>query len=282
MAKIGFLGLGLMGTPMARRLLGAGHDVAVWNRTPEKAEALTADGAEVAATPAEAAAGREAVITMVRDRDALEAVLFGDDGVATELQPGSLLIDMSTVGRDAELAFAERLRDGVDVVDAPVVGSTPRAEKGELTILAGGSEQAYGRARPLLEVLGKPARVGELGAGSAMKLVLNSTLGAVLLGIGEALAVGDSLGLDRGAVLDALENGYLGGMVKMKRGVIESGEYSPQFKLSLAAKDLRLVEEAVDRPLRGVTVAREAFDEAERAGRGDEDYSALIDHLERG
>jgi len=284
MAKVGFLGLGLMGAPMARRLVAAGHEVAVWNRTAQKAEELAGDGAEVASTPAEAAAGREAVITMLTDRDALEAVLFGDDGAAGGLGSGSLLLDMSTVGPDAVRTVASRLPDGVDYVDAPVTGSTPRAEAGELTIWAGGSAEAYERARPLLEVFGTPQRVGDLGAGSAMKLVLNSTLGAILLGIGEALALGEALGLDRAAVLDALENSYLGAMVKVKREMLEAGEFPPQFKVSLATKDLRLVEEAArgaGRSLRGVAAAREAFEDAVRAGRGDEDYAAVIEELER-
>jgi 3-hydroxyisobutyrate dehydrogenase-like beta-hydroxyacid dehydrogenase len=282
MARIGFLGTGLMGAPMARRLLGAGHDVAVWNRTRDKAEALAADGAVVASTPAEAARGREVVITMLTGPDALEAVLFGEEGVAPALEPGALLIDMSTVGRDAELDVAGRLPKGVEFVDSPVTGSTPRAEAGELTILVGGSEEVYERARPVLEVLGTPRRFGDLGSGAAMKLVLNSTLGAILMGIGEALALGRALGLDRAAVLDALENSYLGGMVKVKRSMLESGEFPAQFKLALAAKDLRLVEEAASRPLSGVAAARQAFDDAERAGRGEEDYAALADHLERG
>ena len=244
MTKVGFLGLGLMGAPMARRLVDAGHDVAVWNRTASRAEALAAAGALVASTPAEAAAGREVVVTMLTDRDALEAVLFGPGGAAGALESGAVLVDMSTVGRDAVLDVADRLPEGVALLDAPVTGSTPRAEAGELTIMAGGSEEAYERARPLLEVLGTPRRVGELGAGAALKLVLNSTLGAVLMGIGEALALGDALGLDRAAVLDALEGSYLGAMVQTKRSMLDSGEFPPQFKLSLAAKDLRLVEAA--------------------------------------
>jgi 3-hydroxyisobutyrate dehydrogenase-like beta-hydroxyacid dehydrogenase len=283
MARIGFLGLGLMGEPMAGRLVDAGHDVAVWNRTASRADGLRERGAMVAATPDEAAAGREVVITMLTDVDALEGVLFGDDGAAAALAPGSLLVDMSTVGRDAVLDVAGRLPEGVELVDSPVTGSTPRAEAGELTILAGGSPAAYERVRPVLEVLGTPRRVGDLGAGAAMKLVSNSTLGAILVGIGEALALGDAMGLDRGAVLDLLENSYLGGMVKAKREMLESGEYPPQFKLSLAAKDLRLVVRAAadgGRTLRGSAVAREAFDAAEEAGRGDEDYAALVAWLE--
>jgi len=272
-----------MGRPMSLNLLKAGHSVTVWNRTASRADALRERGAEVAAAPAGAAAGREVAITMLTDADALEDVLFGEDGAAAALAPGSLLIDMSTVGRDAVLAVADRLPGGVEMLDSPVTGSTPRAEAGELTILVGGTPAAYERARPVLEVLGTPRRVGDLGAGAAMKLVSNSTLGAILVGIGEALALGDALGLDRAAVLDLLENSYLGGMVKTKRAMLESGEYPPQFKLSLAAKDLRLVERAAadgGRTLRGSTVAREAFDAAEQAGRGDEDYAALVAWLE--
>ncbi|MFL5798873.1 MAG: NAD(P)-dependent oxidoreductase [Actinomycetota bacterium] len=284
MARIGFLGLGLMGTPMARRLLGAGHDLTVWNRTTEKAEALSADGAKVAATPAEAAAGNEIVITMLADRDVLEAVLFGPDGATGAFETGMVYVDMSTVGRDAVLAVARRLPEGVEFLDAPVTGSTPRAEAGGLTILVGGPEEAFERVRRVLEVLGKPTRYGGQGAGAAMKLVLNSTLGAVMTGVGEALALGLALGLDKEAVLDALEGSYLSAMVKAKRDMFESGEYPAQFKLSLAAKDLRLVEEAAGRAgrnLTGVATARKTFDEAVAAGLGDDDFGALVEHVVR-
>ncbi len=285
MARIGFCGLGLMGTAMARRLVDSGHDLAVWNRTAEKAELLREAGAEVAATPAEAARGRDIVITMVADGPALEQVLFDDQGVGAGLEPGALLVDMSTVGRDAVLDAAERLPAGVELVDAPVVGSTPRAEAGGLGILVGGSDEAFERARPVLEVLGTPRHVGTQGAGAAMKLVMNSTLGALVVALGESLALGTALGLDRTTVLDALESSYLGPLLKLKRPMVESGEYPTQFRLSLAAKDLRLVEDAAARAgteLRGVTLAREMFEEAATAGRADQDYAALIAHLQGG
>jgi 3-hydroxyisobutyrate dehydrogenase len=284
MARIGFLGLGLMGTPMARRLLGAGHELTVWNRSADKAEALSAEGAKVAGTPAEAASGNEVVITMLTDRDALELVVFGPDGMAEGLEPGAVYVDMSTVGREAVLGVAGRLPDGVEFLDAPVTGSTPRAEAGGLTILVGGSEEAFARVRDVLEVLGKPSLVGVQGAGAAMKLVMNSTLGAVMVGVGEALALGLALGLEKDAVLDALENSYLGAMVKSKRQMIESGRYPTQFKLSLATKDLRLVEEAArgaGRELEGVTKAREIFEAGVADGFGDDDFAALVEHLIR-
>jgi hypothetical protein len=138
----------------------------------------------------------------------------------------------------------------------------------------------FERVRPVLEVLGRPSRVGGLGAGAAMKLVMNSTLGVVIVGIAEALALGAALGLEEGAVLDALQGSYLGGMVEAKRRMIETGEYPPQFRMTLAAKDLRLAEEAGPR-LPGVTLAREAFEAAAAAGLGDRDYAALIEFLRR-
>ncbi len=284
MARIGFCGLGLMGTPMVKRLIHDGHGLAVWNRTAEKAEPLREAGAEVAATPANAARGRDIVITMVADGPALEEVLFGEDGVAAGIGAGAILVEMSTVGRDAALDAAERLPAGVEMLDAPVMGSTPRAEAGGLQILVGGSDEAFERARAVLEVLGTPRHVGERGAGAAMKLVMNSTLGALVMALGESISLGTALGIDRTVVLDALEDSYLGPLVKLKREMIESGEYPTQFRLSLAAKDLRLVEEAAadaGLELRGITLARQMFDEAAAAGRSDQDYAALVANLQR-
>ena len=280
MARIGFCGLGLMGRRMARRLADAGHDMVVWNRTRERADELESAGARVAATPAGAARDRDVVITMLADPAAFRDVLFREEGLAAGLSPGTTLVDMSTVGRDAVLDAAGRLPEGVAFLDAPVVGSTARAEAGGLTILVGGPEDAFERVRPVLEVLGRPNHVGGLGAGAAMKLVMNSTLGVVIVGIAEALALGAALGLEEGAVLDALQGSYLGGMVEAKRRMIETGEYPPQFRMTLAAKDLRLAEEAGPR-LPGVTLAREAFEAAAAAGLGDRDYAALIEFLRR-
>src|SRR5207237_2441450 len=130
MAKIGFLGLGEMGTPMARRLLQAGHEVVVWNRTAERTAVLAKEGASVAATPAKAAAGRDIIITMLATPAALEQVLFGTDGLAPALSPGQVLVDMSTVGPDEVRAAAARLPKGVALVDAPVRGSVPQATSG--------------------------------------------------------------------------------------------------------------------------------------------------------
>ncbi len=283
MAKIGFLGTGSMGRPMAARLLGAGHDVTVWNRTPERARPLEQAGATVAGTPAEAARGAEFVFTMLADGAAVDDVLFGQDGAAAVMSPGTLVVEMSTIGPAGVRRIREGLPVEVDLIDAPVMGSTLRAEAGELVIVAGGSEDAFQRARELLEVLGHPRRVGELGAAAALKLVMNSTLGPMLVAIGEGLALGRALGLDEGTVLDAMEAGYLAPLVKLKRQMIETGQFPAQFKLSLAAKDFGLAADAARGAgvvLRGLELSRRLLDQATAAGLGDQDYAALIAFLD--
>jgi 3-hydroxyisobutyrate dehydrogenase-like beta-hydroxyacid dehydrogenase len=279
MTKIAFLGLGQMGTPMATRLLAAGHELTVWNRTIERAEPLREAGAAVARTPAEAGRTADVAITMVTDPGALERIVFGPDGLAEALGPGRQLLEMSTVGPDEVRSIAERLPEGVDVVDAPVVGSVPQATGGELKVLAGGSDEAFERVRPILETFGSVRHVGGPGAGAAMKLVVNCTLGAAITAVGEAIALADVLGLDRGATLDVLSGSQLGPAVHSKRESIETGSYPPRFKLSLAAKDLRLVADAAasaGRDLPVATAARTWLERALAAGAGDMDYSAVV------
>ena len=197
MASVAFVGLGAMGSRMARRLVDAGHEVAVWNRTPAKAEPLAAAGARVAATPAETARGAELAITMVRDATALEAVTSGAHGLLAALESGALLVEMSTVGQPPLKQLAQRLPEGVGLLDAPVLGSISEAEQGTLRIFVGGDAALAERARPVLETLGDPIHVGGLCNGAAAKLVANSTLFAVIAALGEAIALGDCLGLER-------------------------------------------------------------------------------------
>jgi 3-hydroxyisobutyrate dehydrogenase-like beta-hydroxyacid dehydrogenase len=279
MAKLAFVGLGLMGTPMASRLLEAGHDLTVWNRTTEKTRPLAEQGASVASTPAQAAAGVEAVITMVANQRALEQVVLGPDGLAAALAPGQLLIDMSTVGPDAVRSVAARLPHGVRMVDAPVRGSVPEATAGRLAIYVGADRPDFERVQPILAVLGTPHRVGGLGAGAAAKVANNSTLGAAIAAFGEALALGDALGLDRSALLDVLADSPIGSTVRAKRANVESGTWPPNFKLTLALKDLRLVNDIADRAGRRLGVAsasRAWLEQAAEASAGDLDFSAVI------
>jgi 3-hydroxyisobutyrate dehydrogenase-like beta-hydroxyacid dehydrogenase len=279
-SKVAFCGLGLMGAPMAERLLATGHDLTVWNRTREKTEPLVAKGAAEAAAPAEAARHAGVVITMLATPEALEDVVFGSGGLAEGLHEGQTYLEMSTVGPAVVRDMAERLPDGVTVLDAPVLGSVPQATNGELKIFVGGPKDAFEVIRPVLEAMGTPERLGELGAGAAMKLVVNSTLGALMTGLGEALALGDALGLDTGLMLDVLAESAIGVAARGKRSMIESGRFEPpNFKVALAGKDLRLVSEAAEGAgveLKVAAAASQWFEQAEDHGLSDLDYAAVI------
>lgn len=279
MAKIGFLGLGEMGTPMATRLLRAGHDLTVWNRSAERTAPLAKEGAAVVSSPAQAAAGADFVITMLATPEALEQVLFGDQGVASTIEPGQILIDMSTVGPDEVHSAAARLPGGVSLVDAPVRGSVPQATSGQLEVFAGATDENYERVRPTLERLGKVRHTGGPGSGAAMKLVANLVLGAAIVTLGEALALGESLELERGLLFDVLTDSQIGPVVRAKRANIESGDFAPSFKLRHAAKDLRLVTEAANarrRDLKQARVNRAWLDEAAAHGAADLDFSSVV------
>jgi 3-hydroxyisobutyrate dehydrogenase-like beta-hydroxyacid dehydrogenase len=284
MTTLALCGLGQMGGALANRLLEGGHELIVWNRTAERAGALVERGARAAATPAEAARSADAVVTMLATPAALEQVVFGADGLTTGLAPGSTLIEMSTVGPDAVRALAARLPEGVHLLDAPVLGSVPQATQGTLELFVGGPEDVFERWRPVLELLGRPVHFGPVGAGAAMKLVANLTLGVLMTGLGEALALADAEGLDQALVLDALAGSPIGATVKSKRDNVESGTYPPNFKLSLAVKDLRLVTEAAARAGLDLCVAPAArawLEMADEAGLGPRDYSAVIAHVRR-
>jgi 3-hydroxyisobutyrate dehydrogenase/2-hydroxy-3-oxopropionate reductase len=282
MTSIGFIGLGAMGTRMAQRLVAGPHGVTVWNRTTKRAEPLAAAGALLAGTAAEAARAGEIVITMVRDSDALRDVMHGSDGVLAGLRPGTALVEMSTVGPRAVHGLARELPAEIGLADAPVLGSVTEAEAGSLRIFVGGDAELFGRIRPVLAVLGDPLYVGELGSGAAAKLVANSTLFAVICALGEAIALGEGLGLSRETVFDVLAATPLAAQAERRRRAIESASYPQRFKLSLARKDAELVlaaakEAGVD--LRLAEAARTWFAEAEEAGLGALDYSAVFARL---
>jgi 3-hydroxyisobutyrate dehydrogenase-like beta-hydroxyacid dehydrogenase len=279
MSKIAFLGLGQMGAPMAARLLEAGHHVTVWDRTPGRAAPLVGRGAVAAASPAQAVAGVDVAITMLATPDALEQVVFGEEGLALALGPGQVFIDMSTVGPRTVGEVRARLPEGVSMVDAPVRGSVPEATAGRLHVFVGAAGDDFERVRPILASLGDVRHVGEPGSGAAMKLVVNSTLGASIVAFGEALALGMSLGLDRGPVLDVLAESPIGPAVVTKRAMVEADSYPPSFKLRHAAKDMRLVAEAGEAAgldLREASAARGWLEEAAGEGAADLDYAAVV------
>jgi 3-hydroxyisobutyrate dehydrogenase len=279
MAKLAFLGLGLMGTPMATRLLAAGHDLTVWNRTSAKAGPLVDQGARAAASPAEAVDGVDAVITMMANPQALEQVLFGDNGVAGALGSGQWFIDMSTVGPQMIHSVAQRLPNSCHLIDAPVRGSVPEATTGRLAIYVGATPADFEHVQPLLATLGTPHHVGCPGAGAATKVVVNLTLGVAMAALGEALALGDALGLDEGTLLDILAESPIGPTVRAKRANIESGTYPPNFKLTLALKDLRLVTEEATRAgedLKLAAATRTWLEQAAGEGESELDFSAVV------
>jgi 3-hydroxyisobutyrate dehydrogenase-like beta-hydroxyacid dehydrogenase len=264
--KVAVVGLGAMGSRIARRLLDAGHDLTVWNRTAAKAEAF---GAPVAASPAQAASSAEVVITMVADPAALRDVTEGPDGVAAGAGTATV-IDMSTVGPAAVERLASVL--DTDLLDAPVLGSLSEAEEGRLSIFVGGEEDVFDRWHELLGVLGTPHYVGPQGSGAAAKLVANSTLFGVIGVIGEALALAGSLGLTREAAFRVLSTTALADQAERRRPAVESGDYPPRFPLRLARKDADLIaEQGLD--LRLAEAARSWLAETEDE---DQDYSAVL------
>jgi 3-hydroxyisobutyrate dehydrogenase-like beta-hydroxyacid dehydrogenase len=278
MSTIALVGLGAMGNRMARRLLGAGHALVVWNRTPARAAELVAAGAEEAPGPAGAALRADAVITMVADPGALQAVTEGTDGIAAGADETTTIIQMSTVGPEAISRLAQALPAG-RLLDAPVLGSLAEAEAGELRIFVGGPDELVEESTPLLSVLGSPLHVGPLGAGSAAKLVANTTLFGTLGVLGEALALADGLGLDRSTAFEVLASTPLAAQAERRRPSLEAGEYRPRFSLSLARKDADLIAEAAAAAgldLRLVEAARSWLREAEEAGLGEADYSAML------
>jgi len=278
MATIGVVGLGAMGARVAVRLADAGNDLVVWNRDSAKAEPLVERGAVAAETPAEAARKTEAVITMVADPVALAAVTEGPDGVVAGASDGTTVIQMSTVSPDATERLASQL-PGDAMLDSPVLGSIGEVEAGTLNVFVGGEDGPTQRWSPLLSTLGTVMHVGPVGAGTAAKLVANTTLVGLIGVLGEALATGQALGLTQERTFDVLGVTALADQAERRRAAVESGDYPPRFALRLARKDADLILEAAEKhgiDLRVVKGAQEWLAEAEAAGLGDSDYSAVL------
>jgi 3-hydroxyisobutyrate dehydrogenase-like beta-hydroxyacid dehydrogenase len=282
MTTVAVIGVGAMGRRMARRLLDAGYDVVVWNRTPARAAELAEAGASVAEDPAEAARRADAVVTMVADPAALQAVTDGPSGVAAGVDESTTVIEMSTAGPRAVARLESALPAGTPLLDAPVLGSLTEVESGSLRIFVGGPDSLVERWTPLLSVLGSPIHVGALGAGAAAKLVANGTLFGTLGLLGEALALADRLGLSRAAAYGVLAATPIAAQAERRRDAIETGEYPVRFSLSLARKDADLMAEAAaasGTELRLAAAARSWLADSERASGGDRDYAAVIAHI---
>jgi 3-hydroxyisobutyrate dehydrogenase len=279
--RVAFVGLGIMGGPMARNLREAGFELSVYTRTKEKAERFAAEhGARAAATPAEAAEGADAFITMVPDAPQVEEVLFGDGGAATALAEGALVVDMSTISPTASRAIGERLSPR-DFVEAPVSGSKPKAEDGTLTIFGGGEPAAFERARPLFDAMGELiVHVGPLGHGQMAKLLTN-TMGAVHAAVlAEAIRTAKAAGLDEDAFLKvAAGSAGASGVLNLKGRPMFEERWEPVlFKLEHMLKDVRhTLDEAraLGIELQLPALAEGFYARAADAGHAEEDFAAI-------
>ena len=271
---------------MARNLLDAGFIVTVHNRTREKEERLAEAGAARAATPAEAAAEADIVVTIVADTPDVEHVLFADDGVASGAKPGSLVCDMSTISPDATRHFGARLRErDVGMIDAPVSGGSEGAEKGTLTIMCGGQAADVERVRPVLDVLGsKVTHIGPLGSGQLTKAVNQIMIAGYFEAVAEGLVFAMKAGLDTDKVLEAIGAGMArSAVLEMRASNMINDSYPLGFKLSLHLKDLRIALEEANRNGVELPLAEMVRDAEEKllAEHGDDDMSVIATELRR-
>jgi 3-hydroxyisobutyrate dehydrogenase len=276
---IAMLGTGTMGAPMARNLKAAGLEVRAFNRTREKADALTADGIEVADSPEEAVRGADIVITMVSDGDAVTAAME-DGGALAAMPDDALWLQMSTVGIAATEALAALAEErSVPFVDAPVLGTKAPAEQGKLQVLASGPDDQRERCAPVFDAVGASTRwLGEAGAGTRAKLVLNSWLLSLTESVAETVAFAESIDVDPRVFLQTIEGGPLDcAYAQTKGGAMIERSFAPSFSLSLARKDAGLVLEAAERhdqPVPIAEVVARQMEKAQDAGHGDEDMAA--------
>jgi 3-hydroxyisobutyrate dehydrogenase-like beta-hydroxyacid dehydrogenase len=285
-ARIGWIGLGLMGRPMGMNLVKAGYPLTVWNRTASRASELVAAGATLANSPKEVAAGSDVLITMVSDPPALEGVLWGtggqDTGALAALKSGSLYIDSSTVSPDLarKIASACAAR-GVRFLDAPVTGGDWGAKKGELVFMVGGDEETLKYAEPILGVLGKRwFHLGPHGAGQTIKLAMNLILALQVDALAEALALVTGAGLKGENLVEVLQSSMArSGVLDVKAPNLLKGEYVPSFPLRLMHKDLGLALDLANQlgvALPSTAAARETYNYVKGAAKEDLDYSAVM------
>jgi 2-hydroxy-3-oxopropionate reductase len=284
--RVGFIGLGLMGLPMARNLLAAGNRLTVHSRSAPPVDELVAEGAARASSPSEVASASDVVVTMLPDTPDVEVVLFGDVGMTDAASPGSLVIDMSTIDPIATRSFAERLASkGIAMLDAPVSGGDVGAKAGTLSIMVGGPEDAFERARPLFEAMGSTiVHVGPAGAGQVTKACNQLVIAAAIEAVGEAFVLARKAGVDPAKVREALLGGFAGSKVLDLHGRrMLDGAFEPGFRAALMAKDGRIVLEAAERlgaPVPAFRAVAERLEGMLTAGRGDLDYTALVTLLE--
>jgi 3-hydroxyisobutyrate dehydrogenase-like beta-hydroxyacid dehydrogenase len=281
--RVAFLGLGIMGRPMAANLVKAGHEVTTWNRSSGK----EVPGARAAATPRAAAEGAEVVWMCVSNTAAVEQVLFGENGVEGALKPEMIVVDSSTISPLATREFARRVSErGAEYVDAPVTGSKAGSESGHLIFMAGGSEATLEKLKPLWSAMGKNLfRMGDVSMGQAAKLGMNLMIALTYEGFAEALALTGKLGVKPDALMPLIQASMVrSGVIDYKAPFVLRRDFSPNFPLRLMHKDIQLMLDAAKEQrvkLPGLETVAEIYDIAAEEGQDDLDYAATLTLLEK-
>jgi 3-hydroxyisobutyrate dehydrogenase len=278
--KVAVLGAGgTMGLPMARHIAGTGMEVRAWNRTREKAEPLADERVEVADTAAAATSGADIVLTILSDADAVTSAMEANDGGLAGAEGGAIWLQMSTIGIEGtERCAALADQQDLVLVDAPVVGTKKPAEEGKLTVLASGPDDALDRCEPIFEAVGQQTvRLGEAGTGTRMKLVINSWLLSLVEGLAETIAFAEGIDIDPAQFLETISGGPVDNpYAQMKGRMMIERSFEPSFKLELAAKDARLVLEAMERHHLDLPMLEAIRDQLEEAAQehGEKDMAA--------
>jgi 2-hydroxy-3-oxopropionate reductase len=285
--KVGFIGLGIMGRPMAKNLMDAGYELVVHNRSQEKAKELAKEGKATAArSPRQVAQACDIVITMLPDSPDVEAVVAGVGGVLEGIRDGALLVDMSTISPVVTEELSRKVREkGASMLDAPVSGGDVGAIEGALSIMVGGSEEDFERARPLFDVMGKAAtHVGPIGAGQVVKACNQIVVALTIEAVSEALVLGSKGGVKPEKLVEALSGGLAGSAVmEAKKEKFFSHDFEPGFRIELHHKDLGIAlaagrEYGVALP--ATAIVDQMLEASKARGRGDRDHSALLTLLE--
>jgi 3-hydroxyisobutyrate dehydrogenase/glyoxylate/succinic semialdehyde reductase len=286
--QIGFIGLGIMGSRMAANLQKAGHDLLIYNRTREKAQALIKEGAQWFDTPAQLAEKVDILFTMLAHPEAVSQLAFGDEGYLENLKPNTIWVDCSTVNPSfAKAMAAEAQKRQIRYVDAPVMGTKKPAGEGQLVFYAGGKKEDVEILKPFFEIMGKAVKhVGDQGMGASFKMVANLLVAQNILIFSEAIALGRALGFSQEMLFDMLLGGPLAApYLSLKKPKIEEGIYEADFPLKWMHKDLHLVtltayEKGVALPT--TNAAKEVFMQAKKSGLGEKDFAAIFDYLSSG
>jgi 3-hydroxyisobutyrate dehydrogenase-like beta-hydroxyacid dehydrogenase len=285
MAELGYVGLGVMGSSVVRRLLAAGHTVTVWNRTREKAEPLLAAGAQWADSPREVAERSELVFTMVTNTEAVQAVARGNDGILAGLAPGKIYVDMSTASPANTRSLAEEVEArGAQMLDAPVSGTSITVDEGKASLMVGGDVDAFERARPVLEAIGpKVFHMGGNGTAVALKIAINLSLAVQMLAFSEGVLLAEKSGIDRERIVEAMLASVIASPMVTYRGPLVLGHPDEVwFDCRMMQKDMNLALEMgrdLEVPLPTTAITNEFLTAANGIGVGERDFAVIFDVL---